>query len=99
MERKGNFQHSEPLTSFPFRLFIDGEWTDGSSGKTRPVINPATEEVIVEVPDASPEDVKRAVDAAARAFRQWSRMTAYERATILKKAADLIRERQEEIAG
>ena len=98
MERKGNFQHSEILKSQTFRLFINGEWTDGSSGKTRPVINPATEEVIVEVPDASPEDVKRAIDAAARAFRQWSRMTAYERAAILKKAADLIRERQEEIA-
>lgn len=81
-----------------FRMFIDGEWTDGIGDKKRAIINPATEEVIVEVPDGTPEDAKRAIDAADRAFREWSRLTPYERAPILKKAADLIRERSEEIA-
>ncbi|MCS7192670.1 MAG: aldehyde dehydrogenase family protein, partial [Armatimonadetes bacterium] len=81
-----------------FRMFIDGEWVESSNGKTRSVINPANEEVIFEVPDGTPEDAKRAVDAAARAFQNWSRLTPYERAIPLKKAADLIRERLEEIA-
>jgi len=81
-----------------FRMLIDGEWTDGASTKMRPIINPATEEVVAEVPDGMPDDAHRAIDAASRAFQDWSRLTPYERARYLKRAADLIRERTEEIA-
>lgn len=80
------------------RMFIDGEWTNGVSGKMRQIINPANEEVVAEVPEGTAEDAKRAIDAAARAFQEWSRLTPYDRAPILKKTADLIRERLEEIA-
>jgi len=81
-----------------FRMLIDGEWTDGVGTKVRPIVNPATEEIIAEVPDGTPDDARRAIDAASRTFREWSRLTAYERARYLKRAADLIRERTEEIA-
>ncbi len=81
-----------------FRMLIDGEWKDSANGKVRQIINPANEEVVAEVPDGTPEDAQRAIDAAARAFCHWSRLTPYERAPILKKTADLIRERLEEIA-
>lgn len=81
-----------------FRMLIDGEWTDGVGTKVRPIVNPATEEIIAEVPDGTPDDARRAIDAASRTFREWSRLTAYERARYLKRSADLIRERTEEIA-
>jgi succinate-semialdehyde dehydrogenase/glutarate-semialdehyde dehydrogenase len=79
-------------------MFIDGEWADAKSGKTLGVINPANEEVIAEVPYGSREDTARAVAAAARAFPEWSAKTAYERAAILRKTADLMRERLEAMA-
>jgi succinate-semialdehyde dehydrogenase / glutarate-semialdehyde dehydrogenase len=81
-----------------YKMFIDGEWADAKSGKTLGVINPANEEVIAEVPYGSREDTARAVAAAARAFPEWSAKTAYERAAILKKTADLMRERLEAMA-
>jgi succinate-semialdehyde dehydrogenase / glutarate-semialdehyde dehydrogenase len=81
-----------------YKMFIDGEWTDAKSGKTLGVINPANEEVIAEVPYGSREDTARAVAAAARAFPEWSAKTAYDRAVVLKKTADLMRERLEAMA-
>src|SRR6516164_7669864 len=53
-----------------YRLYIDGEWVDSSSDEELTAINPATEEVIGRVPQASVEDVDRAVAAARRAFGQ-----------------------------
>lgn len=82
-----------------FRMLIDGEWTDGVSDKKRSIINPANEEVVAEVPDGIAEDVRRAVEAAAKAFLKWSRLTPYDRAPILKEASALIRERVDEIAS
>jgi succinate-semialdehyde dehydrogenase/glutarate-semialdehyde dehydrogenase len=81
-----------------YKMLIDGEWTDAKSGKTLGVINPANEEVIAEVPYGSREDTARAVAAAARAFPEWSAKTAYDRAAILRKTADLMRERLESMA-
>jgi succinate-semialdehyde dehydrogenase/glutarate-semialdehyde dehydrogenase len=79
-------------------MYIDGRWTEARSGKTLGVINPATEEVLRDVPYGSREDVREAVEAAGRAFQEWSRTTAYDRAAVLKRIADLVRERQEPIA-
>lgn len=80
------------------QMYINGRWTAARSGKTLGVINPATEEVLLDVPYGGREDVHEAVEAAGAAFKTWSKTTAYERAAILKKVADLIRSRTEEMA-
>lgn len=80
------------------QMYINGEWRAAKNGKTHGIINPATEEILLEVPYGSREDVHEAVEAAGAAFKTWSKTTAYERAEILKKVAHLMRERQEELA-
>ncbi|MBM3459729.1 MAG: NAD-dependent succinate-semialdehyde dehydrogenase [Armatimonadetes bacterium] len=79
-------------------MYIGGRWLDARSGRTLGILNPATEEVIQEVPYGSRDEVREAVEAAGAAFQTWSRTTAYERAAVLKKTADLVRERTEELA-
>lgn len=82
--------------SHEYRMFIGGELVDAMSGKTEPIINPANEEVIAEVPLGSSEDVDRAVRAAESAFRGWAATTPGERAAALLKLADAIEERYDE---
>lgn len=84
--------------SYIYKQYIDGDWVDAGNGGTWKVINPATEDVVREVPFGDGSDCKAAIDAAARAFPDWSSRTAYERASILRKAADLMRERAGELA-
>ncbi len=79
-------------------LLIGGEWRNGAAGKTEPVINPATEEILAEVPHASPEDLDRALQACQDGFKVWRAKTALERQGVISKAADLIEARKEEIA-
>jgi succinate-semialdehyde dehydrogenase / glutarate-semialdehyde dehydrogenase len=81
-----------------YKMFIDGEWTDAKSGKTLGVINPANEEIIAEVPYGGREDTARAIAAAARVFPEWAAKTPYERAAVLKRTAELMRERLEALA-
>lgn len=81
----------------PYQQYIDGHWCDASTGATWNVVDPATEEVVCAVPWGGAVDCRRAIDAAAAAFREWSRRTAYERSAILLKAAYLIRERVEQL--
>src|SRR5438876_2314522 len=81
-----------------YKMYVDGEWTDAKSGKTLGIINPASEEIIAEVPYGSREEAARAVAAASRVFPEWSKKTAYERAAVLKKTSDLMRERIEDIS-
>jgi betaine-aldehyde dehydrogenase len=82
------------------KLYIDGEWVEPSSSATIEVISPLTEEVIATVPDASAEDVDRAVAAARRAFDSgpWPRMSAGERADMMAKISQLIQARYEDVA-
>src|SRR6267142_335816 len=80
------------------KMYIDGQWCAAADGKTVGVINPATEEVIVEMALGSRADVKRAIEAAAKALPGWMKQTAYDRAKVLKKTADLMRERADAIA-
>ena len=80
------------------QLFIDGGWCDSLSGKTIPVVNPATEERIGEVAHAQREDLELAVNAAARGFQVWRKMSPLDRSAILRKAADLLRQRADSIA-
>jgi 1-pyrroline dehydrogenase len=72
------------------RMFINGEWSDAASGETTEVVNPATEEVIAEVPKGDASDVDRAVAAAREAFEAWSLTTPAERSNALHKLADAI---------
>ncbi len=86
------------MSAFMFKQLINGEWVDARSGSTWDLVNPATEEVIMQVPFGSVYDAQAALDFAAAAFRQWSRTTPYERAGILRKAADWILDRADELA-
>jgi len=80
------------------RLLIDGEWCDAASGKTQDVINPATGQPIGKVAFAATADLDRALDAAQRGFEAWRRVPANERATTMRRAAGLLRERAADIA-
>ncbi len=79
-------------------LLIDGEWTQGSSGKSEDVLNPATDEVLGELPHASKDDLDRALEASQKGFELWRSKCAFERQTILEKAARLMEDRIEEMA-
>jgi len=80
------------------QMYIDGKWTDAIGGKRYGVINPATEEIITEVSAGGTADCVKAIDAAANAMTSWMRLTAYDRAKVLKKTGDLMRERADAIA-
>ncbi len=83
------------------RMLIDGRFVLAASGKTFPVYNPATGEVVARVPEAETEDVDRAVIAARRAFDEgpWThKMSNSERGQMLWKLADLLQENLEEFA-
>jgi len=86
--------------SYPatLQLFIDGEWLSDDGRRTQPVANPATEEVIGELPHASVADLDRALAAAERGFAVWRATPPHERAKVLKRAADLLRERAADVA-
>jgi betaine-aldehyde dehydrogenase len=78
--------------------FIDGEFVDSAEGATEEVLNPATGQVIAEMPLSTEEDVNRAVAAAKRAFAEWSVTPPGERASALIKLADLIEEHADELS-
>src|SRR3984957_3554151 len=80
------------------KMFIDGEWCASDSGRTLDVINPATEEVIAPVAYGGRSETRRALEAAHRALPGWLKQTAYDRAKVLKRAAELMRERAAIIA-
>ena len=79
-------------------ILIDNQWRRAASSRTMQVYSPATEEQIGEVPSAGSEDIAAVLASAARGFETWRRMPAWERAKIMRRAADLIRERVEAIA-
>lgn len=80
------------------QLFIDGQWTDGTSGRAEEIYNPATGEVLGTVPHASAGDLDRALEAAQRGFKVWSAKTTDERGAVLHRAAAQIREHADHIA-
>ncbi len=79
-------------------LLIDGVWTKAEAGRSLPVANPATGEVNGTVAHASRGDLDRALEAADKGFRVWRKVSAYDRAKLMRKAADLLRDRAERIA-
>ena len=80
------------------RLLINNEWCDAASGKTLDVINPATGKPIGKVAHAGIADLDRALAAAQKGFEAWRKVPANERATTMRKAAALVRERASDIA-
>ena len=87
------------MAELTYKLYIDGAWVDSDGDATVDVLNPATEEVIGTVPQASTKDVRRAVEAARRAFDDgpWPRMSVRERSALLVKMAEVMERRFPEI--
>ncbi len=79
-------------------LYIDGEWLAAAGRRTQTLINPATEEKLGELPHATPADLERALAAAQRAWGEWRALLPVARGKILRKAAELMRARAEDIA-
>ncbi len=81
------------------RLYIGGAWVEASGDDAVAVINPATEEVIAQVPQATVADVDRAVDAARRAFDEgpWPRMSPRDRSDALLRFTQAIADRRPEL--
>ncbi len=80
------------------RMYIGGAWVGATSGRTMRVTNPATGEVLADLPDAGREDVWRAIDEAAAAFPKWAGSLAIERGRILRRVYDLMTERRDGLA-
>ena len=81
-----------------FGQFIDGKWQQSTNKETYDVINPATEEVIGKASKASSVDVEKALKSAEKGFEVWKKFTPWDRATIIRKIADLIRKKNNELA-
>ncbi|PLR40195.1 betaine-aldehyde dehydrogenase [Chimaeribacter coloradensis] len=81
------------------KLYINGTYTDCADGQTFDAINPANGEVIAQVQAATAADVDRAVAAAAKGQKVWAAMTAMQRSRILRRAVDILRERNDELAA
>jgi acyl-CoA reductase-like NAD-dependent aldehyde dehydrogenase len=80
------------------KIFVDGDFDEGANGEWREVLNPATGEVIAEVPECSAEDVDRAVRAARGAFDEWFDTTPAERSLMLHRLVGALEENAEELA-
>ncbi|CAD7698341.1 unnamed protein product [Ostreobium quekettii] len=82
------------------KLLIDGDFVDAASGKTFPVLDPRTEDVVAQVAEADAADVDRAVGAARRAFDSgpWRKMSGRQRGKVMARMADLLEQRAEEFA-
>ncbi|MBV9026789.1 MAG: aldehyde dehydrogenase [Streptomycetaceae bacterium] len=89
-------QHLEPG-----RLFINGGWHDADSKAHREIIDPSTGKMVTSVAEADASDLDAAVDAARHAFDEgpWAQVSGRERARILHRAADLIRQRADELVA
>jgi succinate-semialdehyde dehydrogenase/glutarate-semialdehyde dehydrogenase len=85
------------VDAVPHQLYIGGEWRDGGAG-TIPVEDPATGETLCEVADATPQDADAALRAAHETFQDFRNMAPRERGDILRRAYDLIIERQDDLA-
>ena len=71
-------------------MLINGRWCQGSKGKTQPLTNPATEDILTDVPHASESDLEEAIQASADGFKVWRDVTPLDRQAIMEKAARLM---------
>ncbi len=79
-------------------LHINGQWKPAAAGRTLAVVNPANEQVLGQIAHAGIADLDEALEAAQKGFAVWSRVPAFERYKIMRKAAELVRERADAIA-
>ncbi|TXK18423.1 NAD-dependent succinate-semialdehyde dehydrogenase [Homoserinibacter sp. GY 40078] len=89
---------AELLAKVPAKLYIGGEWVDGTSGRSIEVHDPATGEVLTTIADASPADGTAALDAAVAASASWAATPSRVRGELLRKAWELLMERADEFA-
>jgi len=91
---------AQSFLSSPKKMLIDGKWVAAASGKTFPVYEPSTGDVIAQVAEGDKEDIERAVKAARKAFEAgpWSQMTPSERGKLIWKIGDLIDANGDELA-
>ncbi len=80
------------------RMYIDGKWCAADSGRTLGGINPANEEVLSEIAYGGRVETRRALEAAHKAMASWMKLTSWDRAKVLRKTGDLMRERADAIA-
>jgi succinate-semialdehyde dehydrogenase / glutarate-semialdehyde dehydrogenase len=86
------------LESIPTKLYIGGEWVDGSEGDTIAVEDPSTEETLVEVASGNRDDAFKALEAAAAAQKEWAATPPIERGEILRRAYEAMKERADDLA-
>ena len=86
------------LDSIPTKLYIGGEWVDGSAGETIAVEDPATEETLVEVSSGNKDDAFKALDAACAVQKEWAATPPIERGEILRRAYEAMKERADDLA-
>lgn len=91
---------TETVPKAPEKFFIDGQWVEPQSDKKLEVISPVTEELLLSYPEASTSDMNHAVDAARKAFDNgpWPRLEPSERAGYLRRVAELLTKRLDDIA-
>jgi len=87
------------MSNYPHvQLYIDGHWREGAAARKLPVLNPATGEVMGELAYAETADLEEVAEAANRGFDVWRKISAFDRYKIMRKAAQLLRDRVETVA-
>ncbi len=81
-----------------YKMYINGQWVDSSSGERFPSMNPYNQEAWATIPQATEDDVERAVMAAKTAFESWKKVNGHTRAKLMLKLADLLENMAEEMA-
>lgn len=87
------------MSNYPHvQLFIDGHWREGAAARQLPVLNPATGEVMGDLACAETADLEEVAEAADRGFEVWRKISAFDRYKMMRKAAQLLRDRVETVA-
>jgi acyl-CoA reductase-like NAD-dependent aldehyde dehydrogenase len=81
-----------------YRMYVDGEWTSSESGATFEAHSPSTGEVIGTLPGGTRADARRAIAAAGRAWPGWSSWSAFDRAAVLRRVAEIVQDRRDDLA-
>jgi acyl-CoA reductase-like NAD-dependent aldehyde dehydrogenase len=86
------------MTYTNYQMYIAGQWTESESGKRFESYSPVTGESLGSVPEGTRADVQRAIKAANKSWRSWAKHTAFERAAVMERAAQIVHERRDKLA-